>query len=49
MEDGKFGEEFTITKRVQNLMMKNKFSGMAYNKRSNYKKEGPLKDEKEKM
>ena len=30
-------------------MMKNKFSGKTYNKRSNYKKEGPLKEEKEKM
>ena len=36
-----------ITKRVQNLMMKDKFGGRAYNKRSNYKKEGPSKKEKE--
>ena len=30
-----------ITKRVQKLMMKDKFSGRTYNSRSNYKKEGP--------
>ena len=36
-----------ITKRVQKLMMKNKYGGKTYNKRSNYKKEGPLKEEKE--
>ena len=29
-------------------MMKDKFSGRTYNKRSNYKKEGPLREEKEK-
>ena len=28
-------------------MMKNKFGGKTYNKRSNYKKEGPSKEEKE--
>ena len=28
--------------------MKDKFGGRTYNKRSNYKKEGPLKEEKEK-
>ena len=27
-----------ITKRVQNLMMKDKFGGRTYNRRSNYKK-----------
>ena len=36
-----------ITKRVQKLMMKDKFSGMTYNKMSNYKKEGPSREEKE--
>ena len=36
-----------ITKRVQKLMMKDKFTGRTYN-RSNYKKEGPLREEKEK-
>ena len=36
-----------ITKRVQKLMMKNKYDGKTYNKRSNYKKEGPSKEEKE--
>ena len=36
-----------IKKRVQKLMMKNKFGGKTYNKRSNYKKEGPLKEVKE--
>ena len=35
-----------ITKRVQKLMMKDKLSGRTYNKRSNYKKEGPPKKEK---
>ena len=37
-----------ITKRVQKLMMKDKFSGSTYNKRSNHKKEGPSREEKEK-
>ena len=37
-----------ITKRVQKLMMEDKFSGRTYNRRSNYKKEDPLKEEKEK-
>ena len=37
-----------ITKRVQKLMMKDKFGGRTYNKRSNYKKEGHSKEEKEK-
>ena len=36
-----------ITKRVQKLMMKNKYGGKTYNKRSNYKKKGPSKEEKE--
>ena len=36
-----------ITKRVQKLMMKKKYDGKTYNKRSNYKKEGPSKEEKE--
>ena len=36
-----------ITKRVQKLMMKNKYGGKTYNKRSNYKKEGPSKEDKE--
>ena len=36
-----------ITKRVQKLMIKNKYGGKTYNKRSNYKKEGPSKEEKE--
>ena len=36
-----------ITKRMQKFMMKNKFGGKTYNKRSNYKKEGPSKEEKE--
>ena len=36
-----------ITKRVQKVMMKDKFS-WAYNRRSNYKKEGPSREEKEK-
>ena len=36
-----------ITKRVQKLMMKNKYGRKTYNKRSNYKKEGPSKEEKE--
>ena len=35
-----------ITKRMQKFMMKNKFGGKTYNKRSNYKKEGPSKEEK---
>ena len=32
---------------VQKLMMKNKYGGKTYNKRINYKKEGPSKEEKE--
>ena len=36
-----------ITKRMQKFMMKNKFGGKTYNKISNYKKEGPSKEEKE--
>ena len=36
-----------ITKRMQKFMMKNKFGGKTCNKRSNYKKEGPSKEEKE--
>ena len=36
-----------ITKRVQKLMMKNKYGGKTYNKRSNYKNEGLSKEEKE--
>ena len=36
-----------ITKRMQKFLMKNKFGGKTYNKRSNYKKEGPSKEEKE--
>ena len=35
-----------ITKRVQKLMMKDKFSGMTYNRRINYKKEGPSREER---
>ena len=35
-----------ITKRMQKFMMKNKFGGKTYNKRSNYKKEGPSKKKK---
>ena len=35
-----------ITKRMKKFMMK-KFGGKTYNKRSNYKKEGPSKEEKE--
>ena len=37
-----------ITKRVKNLTMNDKFGGRTYNKRSNYKKECPSKEEKEK-
>ena len=37
-----------ITKRVQKLMMKDKIGGRTYNKRSNYRKEGPSREEKEK-
>ena len=37
-----------ITKRVQKLMTKVKFSGRTYNRRSNYNKEGPSREEKEK-
>ena len=37
-----------ITKRVQRLMMKDKFSGRTYNRRSNYKKKGSSRKEKEK-
>ena len=36
-----------IIKRMQKFMIKNKFGGKTYNKRSNYKKEGPSKEEKE--
>ena len=36
-----------ITKRVQKLMIKDKFSGRAYNKMNNYKKE-VIQDKKEK-
>ena len=36
-----------ITKRVQKIMMKNNYGGKTYNKRSNYKKEGPSKEVKE--
>ena len=35
-----------ITKRVQKLRMKDKIGGRTYNKRSNYKKEGPSREEK---
>ena len=41
------GDIALITKRMQKLMMKNKFGGKTYNKRSNYKKEGYSKEEKE--
>ena len=34
-----------ITKRVQKLMMKDKFSGRTCNRMSDYKKEGPSKEE----
>ena len=37
-----------ITKRVQKLTMKDKFSGRTYNKISNCKKEGPSREEQEK-
>ena len=37
-----------ITIGVQKLKMKNKFSGRNYNRRSNYKKKGHLREEKEK-
>ena len=37
-----------ITKRVQKLMMKDEFSGRTYNRRSNYKREDPSREEKEK-
>ena len=37
-----------ISKKIQKLIMKDKFGGRTYNKRSNYKKEGPSKEEKEK-
>ena len=37
-----------ITKRVQKLMMKNKYGEKTYNKRSTYKKESPSQKEKEK-
>ena len=36
-----------ITKRMQKFLMKNKFGGKTYNKRNNYKKKGPSKEEKE--
>ena len=35
-----------IKKTVQKLMMKDKFNGRTYNRRSNYKKEGPSREEK---
>ena len=35
-----------ISKKIQKLIMKDKFGGRTYNKRSNYKKEGPSKKEK---
>ena len=35
-----------ITKRVQKLMMKDKFSGRTYNRRSNYKKKSHSREEK---
>ena len=37
----------SIIKRVQKLMMKDKNGGRTYNRRRNYKKEGPLREEKE--
>ena len=37
-----------ITKRVKKLIMNDKFSGRTYNKISNFKKEDPLREEKEK-
>ena len=37
-----------ISKKIQKLIMKDKFCGRTYNKRRNYKKEGPSKEEKEK-
>ena len=37
-----------ITKKVKKLLMKDNFSGRAYNKISNYKKESPSKEEKNK-
>ena len=37
-----------ITKRVQKIMMKDKNGERTYNRRSNYKKEGPSREEKEK-
>ena len=36
------------SKKIQKLIMNDKFGGMTYNKRSNYKKKGPSKKEKEK-
>ena len=38
----------TILKKIQKLIMKDKFGGSSYNKRNNYKKKGPSKEEKEK-
>ena len=38
-----------ISKKIQRLIMKDKFGGRTYNKGSNYKKEGPSKEEKEKI
>ena len=35
-----------ITKKLQKLMMKNKYGGNTYNKRSNYKKKGHSKEVK---
>ena len=42
------GDIALITKRVQKLMLKDKFNGMTYNRRNNYKKEGPSREEKKK-
>ena len=36
-----------ITKRVQKLMMNNKYGGKTYNKRSKYENEGSSKEVKE--
>ena len=37
----------SITKRVQKLMNRDKLSGKTYNRRSNFKKDGPLREERE--
>ena len=37
-----------ISKKIQKLIMKDKFDGRTYNKINNYKNEGPSKEEKEK-